>query len=131
MEGKKPPLIALSEVAHHIQQGNQKCPLPELSFGTQTLTRLYRIHVSSFGRSQTLYIGSEQIPPANHLQRFFNIYSEKSSLSVITQSWHSWQIFYCLSNRKFERLVGPLDEIVTIFVHKNNAIIPRRTRSMT
>ena len=31
----------------------------------------------------------------------------------------------CLSNRKFERLVGPLDEIVTISVHKYNAIMLR------
>ena len=124
MEGKKPPLIALSEVAHHIQQGNQRWPLPELSFGTQTLTRLYRIHVSSFGRN--LCIGSKQIPPANHLH--LNIYSEKFSLSVITQSCHSWQTFY---SKILERLVGPLDETVTVFVHKYNVIMPRRTRSMT
>ena len=27
-------------------------------------------------------------------------------------------VFYCLSNRKFERLVSPLDEMVTISTHK-------------
>ena len=32
---------------------------------------------------------------------------------------------YCLSNRKFERLGGPLDKIVTVFVHKYNVIMPR------
>ena len=32
---------------------------------------------------------------------------------------------FCLSNRKFERLGGPLDEIVTVFVHKYNFIMPR------
>ena len=31
----------------------------------------------------------------------------------------------CLSNRKFERLSGPLDEIVTVFVHKYNVIMSR------
>ena len=33
--------------------------------------------------------------------------------------------YYCLSNRKFERLGGPLDKIVTVFVHKYNVIMPR------
>ena len=33
--------------------------------------------------------------------------------------------FFCLSNRKFERLGGPLDEIVTVFVHKYNVIMSR------
>ena len=32
---------------------------------------------------------------------------------------------YCLSNRKFERLADPLDEIVTISVHKYNVIMSR------
>ena len=32
--------------------------------------------------------------------------------------------FYCLSDRKFERLGGPLDEIVTVFVHKYSVITP-------
>ena len=32
---------------------------------------------------------------------------------------------YCLSNRKFERLGGPLDKIVTAFVHKYNVIMSR------
>ena len=31
---------------------------------------------------------------------------------------------FCLSNRKFERFGGPLDEIVTVFVHKYNVIMP-------
>ena len=31
----------------------------------------------------------------------------------------------CLSNRKFERLGGPLDEIVTVFVHKYIVIMSR------
>ena len=31
----------------------------------------------------------------------------------------------CLSNRKFERLGEPLDEIVTVFVHTYNVIMPR------
>ena len=34
-------------------------------------------------------------------------------------------VFFGLSNRKFERLGGPLDEIVTVFVHKYYVIIPR------
>ena len=33
--------------------------------------------------------------------------------------------FYCLSNRKFERLGDPLDEIVTVSVHKYNVIMSR------
>ena len=32
---------------------------------------------------------------------------------------------FCLSNRKFERLGGPLDEIVTVFVHKYSVIMSR------
>ena len=35
-------------------------------------------------------------------------------------------VSFCLSNRKFEVLVGSLGEIVTISVHKFNVIIPRR-----
>ena len=31
----------------------------------------------------------------------------------------------CLLNRKFVRLGGPFDEIVTVFVHKYNVIMPR------
>ena len=31
----------------------------------------------------------------------------------------------CLPNKNSERLVGPLDEIVTVFVHKYNVIMPR------
>ena len=42
VEGKKLPLIVLSEV--HLWQGNQRWPAPEPSCGTQTLTWLYRIH---------------------------------------------------------------------------------------
>ena len=34
-------------------------------------------------------------------------------------------LFNCLSNRKYERLGGPLDEIVTVFVHKYKVIMPR------
>ena len=34
-------------------------------------------------------------------------------------------LFYCLSNRKFERLGDPLDEIVTVSVHKYNVIMSR------
>ena len=30
-----------------------------------------------------------------------------------------------LSSQKFERLVGPPDEIVTVSVHKYNVILPR------
>ena len=33
--------------------------------------------------------------------------------------------FNCLSNREFDRLVGPLDEIVTVSVHKYSVIMPR------
>ena len=33
-------------------------------------------------------------------------------------------VYFCLSNRKFERLGGPLDEIVTVSVHKYNVIMP-------
>ena len=32
--------------------------------------------------------------------------------------------YICLSNRKFERLSGPLDEILAVFVHKYNVIMP-------
>ena len=32
--------------------------------------------------------------------------------------------FLCLSNRKFERLGGPLDEVVTVSVNKYNVIMP-------
>ena len=34
-------------------------------------------------------------------------------------------MFFCLSNKKFERLGDPLDEIVTISVHTYNVIMPR------
>ena len=33
---------------------------------------------------------------------------------------------YCLSNRKFERLDGPLDEIVTVSAHNYSVIMLRR-----
>ena len=42
-------------------------------------------------------------------------------LYVIFNIWH-----ICLSNRKFERLGGPLDEIVTVSVQKYSVIMPRR-----
>ena len=37
---------------------------------------------------------------------------------------------FCLSNRKFERLGDPLDEIVTISVHKYNVIMPRPSMTL-
>ena len=51
--------------------------------------------------------------------------------SLRTRSHHSHMVdfscfveVFCLSNRKFERLGGPVDEIVTVFVHKYNVIMP-------
>ena len=35
------------------------------------------------------------------------------------------KINICLSNREFERLGDPIDEIVIVFVHKHNVIMPR------
>ena len=43
----------------------------------------------------------------------------------IYQCLISLYIYFCLSNRKFERLGDPLDEIVTISVHKYSVIMPR------
>ena len=50
------------------------------------------------------------------VERFFNEDGKDFSPSLF---------LYCLSNRKFERLGGPLDELVTVFVHKYNVIMPR------
>ena len=50
---------------------------------------------------------------------------EKSQVGEIRQIDSFMLGNYCLSNRKFERLGGPLDEIVTVFVHKDNVIMLR------
>ena len=52
----------------------------------------------------------------------FNVEELSINLSV-TEEIKS-HVHFCLSNRKFERLGDPLDEIVTIFVHKYNVIMP-------
>ena len=40
--------------------------------------------------------------------------------------WHLKEFYFdiCLSNRKFKKLGDPLEEIVTVFVHKYNVIMP-------
>ena len=43
----------------------------------------------------------------------------------INHPCHHCATVYCLSNQKFERLGGPLDETVIISVHKYNAMTPR------
>ena len=40
-------------------------------------------------------------------------------------------INYCHSFKKFQKLVGPLAEIVTIYVHKYNVTMPRHRSNMT
>ena len=55
---------------------------------------------------------------------YYRIY--KCLLVSVQSSLHRVYIkTNCLSNRKFERLGGSLDEIVTVFVHKYNVIMPR------
>ena len=53
--------------------------------------------------------------------RHFNVEELSINLSV-TEEMKS-PVNFCLSNGKFERLGGPLDEIVTVFVHKYNVIM--------
>ena len=55
--------------------------------------------------------------------RHFNFEELSVNLSL-TEEMKS-PVNFCLSNRKFQRLVGPLDEIVTAFVHKYNIIMSR------
>ena len=38
-------------------------------------------------------------------------------------------VYFCLSNRKFERLVGPFGEIVTGSVHKYKVIMSRPNKT--
>ena len=54
------------------------------------------------------------------LRRVTSYYDVASAGVLCTE-----MVIFCLSNRKFEKLGGPLDEIVTVFVHKYNVIMPR------
>ena len=46
------------------------------------------------------------------------------SLTSFLMLYFKFTCDFCLSDRKFKRLVGPLEEIVTISVHKYNVMMP-------
>ena len=64
--------------------------------------------------------GSPLVAKSGHYQE-----EEESEMKVIEDGEYAYQVqTFCLSNRKVERLVGPHGEIVTVFVHKYNVIMP-------
>ena len=58
----------------------------------------------------------------SHVDIMFIVYKTKLSVSIVERKIN---YYYCLLNRKFERLGGPFDEIVTVFVHIYNVITSR------
>ena len=67
--------------------------------------------------------------PATRIPSRTKKVASRQCVSFLKKILHYFSYFvgfhYCLSNKKFERLGSPLDEIVTISVHKINVIMTR------
>ena len=86
---------------------------------------------SAFYTYKVTHVGPKQHASHEHICK----YKWMVLLQCITKEtiifnkglWHLKEFYFniCLSKRKFKRLGDPLDEIVTVFVHKYYVIMPR------
>ena len=81
------------------------------------------------GHWRILRGGTRNVPPT-HTPVLFPSFFIQFSVKILpnhklNDERFDWWIYYCLSNRKFERLGSPIDEIVTVFIHKYNIIMSR------